>query len=278
MQAKAIACERPSEREEPLSRYSLGDIVRVMEREEIVSSISRSTLCRWYKQDALKPWRYRHWLFPRDPCFLAKATVVLNLYHRLWQAEPLGPDDYVLSADEKCGLQILARCQPTRPPQPGFVGQVEFEYERLGTLTYQAALDVFSGRVIGQIADKNCILTFNQLVERVMSQAPYNTARRVFWLVDNGSAHHPATFPNRLSGLHEHAIAVHLPTHASWLNQIELYFSILQRKALTPRDFSSRAEMANRILAFQDRFSAQAKPFNWRFSADDLRQRMKLLT
>ena len=90
-------------------------------------------------------------------------------------------------------------------------------------------------------------------------------------------AHHPATFATRLRGLYEHAIAVHLPTHASWLNQIELYFSILQRKALTPRDFNSPDQMADRILAFQHRFSAQAKPFNWRFSADDLRQRMQLL-
>jgi hypothetical protein len=246
-----------------------------MKQEQIVSSISPSTLWRWYKQDALKPWRYHTWLFSRDPGFLTKATVVLNLYHRIWAGEALGPDDYVLSADEKCGLQILARCHPTRAPVAGKQGQVEFEYERLGTLAYQAALDIFQGTVIGQIQDTNCILTFNQLVERVMSQPPYNTARRVFWIVDNGSAHHPATFPARLSGLYEHAIAVHLPTHASWLNQIELYFSILQRKALTPRDFNSRQEMADRILAFQDRFSAQAKPFNWRFSADDLRQRMQ---
>lgn len=162
---------------------------------------------------------------------------------------------------------------PTRAPIPKHAGQVEFEYERLGTLAYQAALDVFHGTVIGQIEDTNCILTFNQLVDRVMNQAPYNNARRVFWIIDNGSSHHPATFPARLTTLHEHAIAVHLPTHASWLNQIELYFSILQRKALTPRDFRDREEMAQRILAFQERFSVQAKPFNWRFSADDLRAR-----
>jgi hypothetical protein len=277
VQAKAIACERPQERGEPLGRYSLGDIVLIMKREEIVSSISRSTLCRWYKQDALKPWRYRSWLFPRDPRFLAKATVVLDLYHGFWAGERLGPDDYLISADEKSGLQILSRRHPTRAPIPGHAGQVEFEYERLGTLAYQAALDVFQGTVISQIETTNCIATFNQLVERVMTQPPYNTARRVFWIVDNGPSHHPATFPDRLAGLHEHAIAVHLPTHASWLNQIELYFSILQRKALTPRDFSTRHEMAQRILAFQDRFSAQAKPFNWRFSADDLRRRMNLL-
>lgn len=277
MQAKAIACERPQERGEPLGRYSLGDIVLIMQREAIVSSISRSTLCRWYQQDALKPWRYRNWLFPRDPRFLAKATLVLDLYHGFWAGEPLGPDDYLISADEKCGLQILSRLHPTRAPIPGQAGQVEFEYERLGTLAYQAALDVFRGTVMGQIETTNCIATFNQLVERVMNQPPYKTARRVFWIVDNGASHHPATFPDRLASLHEHAIAVHLPTHASWLNQIELYFSILQRKALTPRDFNSSQEMAQRILAFQDRFSAQAKPFNWRFSADDLRKRMNLL-
>ena len=84
MQAKAIACERPQARGEPLGRYSLGDIVLIMQREVMVCSISRSTLCRWYQQDALKPWRYHHWLFPRDPQFLAKATVVLNLYHGFW--------------------------------------------------------------------------------------------------------------------------------------------------------------------------------------------------
>jgi len=248
-----------------------------MQREEIVSSISVSTLCRWYKQDALKPWRYHNWLFPRDPQFLQKATVVLDLYHGLWQGEPLGPDDYLLSADEKCGLQVLARPHPTRSPQPAHLGQVEFEYERLGTIAYQAALDVFAGTVIGQIEDSNCIATFNNLIDKVMSQAPYQTARRVFWLVDCGSAHHPATFPARLAAKYHNAIAVHLPTHASWLNQIEIYFSILQRKALTPRDFNSAPAMADRILAFQDRFSAQAKPFNWRFSADDLKQRMHLL-
>jgi hypothetical protein len=277
-QAKAIACERPSERGEPLGRYSLADIVLIMKREDIVSQISRSTLCRWYREDALRPWRYHYWLFPRDPQFLEKATVVLNLYHGFWQGERLGPYDYILSADEKSQLQILRRDHPIRPPLPGHVGQVEFEYERLGTLTYQAVLDVRRGLVIGQIESSNCIETFNQLVDWVMTQPPYDTARRVFWIVDNGGSHHPSTFPARLASRHERAIAIHLPTHASWLNQIELYFSILQRKALTPRDFSDGDEMAQRILAFEKRFSEQARPFNWKFTADDLRERMKSLS
>jgi len=172
VQAKAIACERPSGRGEPLGRYSLGDIVLLMKRERIVTSISRSTLCRWYQQDALRPWRYQAWLFPRDPQFLAKAVIVLDLYHGFWQGEPLGPNDFILSADEKSQLQILARRHVTRSPQPGHMGQVEFEYERLGTLTYQAALDVHRGIVIGQIESSNCIVTFNQLTAEVLITHP----------------------------------------------------------------------------------------------------------
>jgi len=260
-----------------LGRYSLGDIVLIMKRERIVPCISRSTLCRWYQHDALRPWRYHSWLFPRDPQFLEKATVVLDLYQGFWQGERLGFDDFVLCADEKSQLQILSRCHPTRAPKPKQMGQVEFEYERLGTLTYQAALDVHRGIVIGQIQPTNNIETFNQLTDLVMLQPPYRTARRVFWIVDNGSSHHPTTFPARLTGMHEHAIAIHLPTHASWLSQIELYFSILERKALTPRDFTSGDEMVQRILAFEKRFSAKAQPFTWKFTAKDLRKRMKSL-
>lgn len=277
MQAKAVACEGPALREEPLSRYSLHDIALILQREKIVSRIHPSTLCRWFQKDALRPWRYHSWLFRRDPDFLAKATVVLDLYHRLWQEQALGPDDYVLSADEKSGLQVLARLHPTRPSLPSHPGQVEFEYERLGTVTYQAALDVRRGLVFGQVRSQNGIATFDELVDTVMSQPPYSAARRVFWIVDNGSSHHPATFPTRLSTRHEHAIAVHLPVHASWLNQIELYFSILQRKALTPRDFHSVEAMTLRILAFQQRFSERSQPFHWRFSAQNLRDRMAAL-
>lgn len=277
IQAKAIACEQPAQREAGLARYSLGDITLILKREGIVSQISRSTLCRWYQADALRPWRYRQWLFARDPLFLEKASVILDLYHGSWGGDKLGADDYVLCADEKSQLQILSRLHPTRAPQAGRMGQVEFEYDRLGTLTYQAALDVRAGKVIGQIVQGNGIQTFNQLVDRVMNQAPYNAARRVFWIVDNGGSHHPSTFPARLSGLHEHAIAIHLPVHASWLNQVELYFSILERKALTPRDFASDQAMADRILAFETRFNCQAQAFTWTYTAEQLRQRTRQL-
>lgn len=124
VQAKAIACEPPAKREQPLSRYGLSDIVIILKDEGIVETISRSTLCRWFKADALRPWRYRQWLFQRDPFFLERATVVLDLYEGFFEGKPLGPKDYLISADEKAGLQVLARTAPTRVPRAGETGQV----------------------------------------------------------------------------------------------------------------------------------------------------------
>jgi hypothetical protein len=109
-----------------------------------------------------------------------------------------------------------------------------------------------------------------------MRQEPYASAKRVFWIVDNGNSHHPSTFPRRLQKAFPHAVAVHLPTHASWLNQIELYFSIVQRKALTPNDFTTIQALAHRLLAFQEHYNRTANPFTWKFTREDLEQRLKL--
>lgn len=274
-QAKAVACERPSQKEKPLSRFSLAEVRTWLVEEKIVENISIATVWRWLHQDAIRPWYYRNWLFPRDPQFLEKASQVLDLYHRMWQGAPFGSNDYVISADEKSQLQALGRSATTLAPSAGKSGRFEFEYERNGTLVYLAALDVFNGTVFGRVDSANGIQPFNQLVHLVMQQEPYTSAGRVFWLVDNGSSHHPSTFPDRLHGLYPNAIAVMLPTHASWLNQIELFFSILQRKALTPNDFATLQSLADRILRFQKYYNLTAKPFNWRFSKNDLEKRIK---
>ena len=146
-----------------------------------------------------------------------------------------------MSADEKSGVQILLTGLPSRPTVPGHLLQVEFEYERLGTVAYHAALDVFRGKILGQVVNTTSIATFNQLLDRVMRQEPYQSDERVFWLVDGGCAYHRSTFFSRLKGLYPNALAVLLPVHSSWLNQIELYFSIVQRKVLTPLDVANAA-------------------------------------
>jgi transposase len=274
-QIKAVACEQPAKLELPLSRFSLTDILSWVQQAQIVSGISVSTLWRLLHQDAIRPWYYRAWLFPRDPRFVEKAGPVLDLYQGLWEGKSLGARDYVISADEKSGIQVLARQHPTWPPISGQPGRYEFEYERRGTLAYLAALDVFSGQVFGRVDDTVGIVPFGKLVDLVMEQTPYNTADQVFWIVDGGSSHHPNTSPARLQAAYANITVVHLPTHASWLNQIEIYFSILTRKALTPMDLSHKQAVKERILGFQERYNETARPFRWNFTRDDLLERLK---
>ena len=270
-------CATLCEHDLPLSRFSVADLLRVVHRQASLAALSRSTLARYLRQDALKPWPYRYWLFPRDPEFVPRACVVLDLYAGFWEGQPLGPKDSVLSADEKSGLQILRRCHPSRPTRPGQVRQVEFEYERLGTLAYHVAWDVFRGRPWGQVVDTTSIATFNQLVDQVMQQEPYASDERVFWIVDGGCAHHRNTFPARLTGLYPNAIAVLLPLHASWLNQVELYFSIVQRKVLTPLEVADGVALTRRLLDFQAYYAEVAKPFTWKFTSADLQNRLDAL-
>ena len=105
-----------------------------------------------------------------------------------------------------------------------------------------------------------------------MATEPYRSARRVFWIVDNGSSHRGSKSVDRLETAHRNLKLVHLPIHASWLNQIEIYFSVLQRKVLTPTDCDSLSELQDRILNFQTQYEASAKPFRWRFTRVDLAQ------
>jgi len=276
-QIKAIACEKPSDLNLPLSRFSLAEIGLWIKQAAVVPTISTSSIWRLLHQAAIRPWFYRGWLFPRDPAFVSKAGLILDLYQRYWQDQPLGPDDYVISADEKSGLQVLARRHPTQPPAPGQAGHYEFEYVRHGTLAYLAALDVLSGRIFGRIEDTTGIEPFGRLVDQVMRQAPFHAARRVFWIVDGGASHHPSTAPARLRACYPNIVVVHTPTHASWLNQIEIYFSILQRKALTPLDAADRLMLAERILCYQEYYNRTAKPFNWKFTRTDLQKRLRAL-
>jgi hypothetical protein len=275
-QVVAIVCETLEAHKLPLSRFSITDLQRLVVQEQGLAKLSQASLGRILRQNALKPWQYRHWLFPRDPDFVAKACVVLDLYAGFWQGQALGPDEYVLSADEK-SIQILSRCHPSLSASPAHQQRVEFEYERLGTLAYHAAWDVFRAKIFGRVAPNTCIATFNQLLEWVMTQAPYQNSARTFWIVDGGCAHHPRTFPARLQGLYPNALAVSLPTHSSWLNQIEIFFSIVQRKVLTPMDVADEDTLTARLLDFQDYYQQTAKPFSWNFTTADLKKRLQAL-
>jgi hypothetical protein len=147
---------------------------------------------------------------------------------------------------------------------------VEHEYSRCGAWTYIAALDVHRARVFGRCEAQNGIAPFDRLVEQVMTRPPYHDARRVFWIVDNCSAHRGVRAVQRLRHLYPRLTLVHAPVHASWLNQIEIYFSIVQRKVLTPNDFPDLNAVAERLLDFQYYWETTAHPFEWKFTRQDL--------
>ncbi|MFD4949895.1 IS630 family transposase [Streptomyces sp. NPDC058409] len=269
-EVKVLACQLPAETGTPLSRWSCPELAREVVARAIAPAMSASTVRRWLKADAIKPWQYRSWIFIRDPDFQAKAARVLDLYARTFDGEPLGEDEYVISSDEKTSIQARCRCHPTLAPGQARAMRVSHEYQRGGALAYLAAYDVHRAKVFGRCEQKTGIAPFMNLVTQVMTTEPYASAKRVFWIVDNGSSHRGKKAINRLTTAFPNAAMVHTPVHASWTNQIEIFFSIVQRKVVSPNDFTNLTQVRDRLRAFEDRYNATAQPFQWRFTTSDL--------
>jgi hypothetical protein len=261
---KAVACEAVCRTKLPLSRLSTSDLAEQASA-ALCRSISPSTVWRILDSDAIKPWRYKYWIFPRDPKFSEKASRVLDLYAGFWEGGRLGRRDFIISSDEKTSIQARIRCHATLPTGPRRPMRVEHEYQRGGALQYLAAWDVRRGRVLGRCEQKTGIDSFGRLVEEVMRTEPYRSASRVFWVVDNGSSHRGHAAVKRLRKVYRKAVLVHTPVHASWLNQVEIYFSIIQRKVLTPNDFASLEEVEQRLRLYEELSNREPRPFDWKF-------------
>lgn len=277
VQIKALACELPLLSGMPLSHWSCADIARAAEHRGIAATISGTTIWRWLHEDAIRPWQHRSWLFPRDPNFLQKAGRILDLYHRYWLGRRLRSDEYVLSTDEKTSIQARARIHPTAAPRSLHAMRIEHGYQRRGAWAYLAALDVHHATVRGRCEPTTGIEPFGRLIEQVMQEDRYREARRVFVIVDNGSSHRGERSILRMRKQYPKIVLVHSPVHASWLNQIEIYFSILQRKLLTPNDFQSLDELRTQIEAFERYFESIGQPFNWTFTRSDLNNWLRKL-
>lgn len=268
-QVKAIACELPRAHGVALSRFSRAELHQFVV-EQAISQASASTIGRWLAEDAIKPWQRRSWIFPRDPNFLERAGPILDLYAGRWEGKLLEPGDMVISADAKPSIQARKRIHPGAPPAPGRGQLVEHEYERRGAVTYLDAWDVRRGKVMGRTEPKGGIAAFDRLVWQVMTKEPYASARRVFWIIDNGSDHRGQKSINRLQSRWPNLILVHTPVHGSWLNQVEIYHSIIQRKVLDPNDFDDTAAIARALNDFEHRYNEIAEPFDWNFTRADL--------
>ncbi len=178
---------------------------------------------------------------------------------------------------KKPSIQARKRKHQTLAPGSNKVMLVESEYERKGSWAYMAGWDVHRAKVFGRCELRSGIASYDRLVDQVMVQEPYCSAERVFWIVDNGSSHRGEKACSRLSKRWPAIELVHLPVHASWLNQIEIYFSVVQRKVLTPCSFKSLYDLEDRLLSFQEHYQAIVTPFEWKFTRADLHQMLEKL-
>ena len=266
----ALACQLPAATGVPLARWSGPELAAEITKAGLASPISPSSVLRILAEHPIKPWQYQSWICPRDPDFAAKATVILDLYRGYYQGKRLAPGDRVICVDAKPSIQARSRCCQTSPPARGQPIRVEHEYERKGALALLAALDVRTGKVFASTPATTGIAPFMDLIGQVMSTGPYLSAPRVFVIVDNGSDHRGKAAIRRLAAAHPNAIMIHTPVHASWLNQIEIFFSIIQKKVISPNDFASLSDLSSTLLAFTDRYNQTARPFNWNYTAKDL--------
>jgi len=264
-----MACEMIAETKEPLSRQSLADLVRRAQT-TLSKKISRSTVWRMLHESAIKPWQHEHWLFPKDPRFAEKAGPILDLYAGMWEGKLLGRGNYVLSMDEKTSIQARGRRHEETPPQPKQTRRIESEYKRNGALQYLAAWDVHRGIVVGRCEKKTGIKPFGLLVDQVLEQEPYNDATQLFFIVDNGSSHRGQASVERMRRRDKRIVLVHTPIHASWLNQVEIYFSIIQRKVLTPNDFANLEAIRVRLALYEELSNRTPTSFAWKFTRQDM--------
>jgi transposase len=230
-EVKALACRLPAETGTPLSRWSCPELAREAAARGIAPFVSASTVRRRLDQDAIKPWRTTPGSSSPPPAS-AEAARLLDLYARAMR--------------------------------------VNHAYGRGGAQTYLAAYDVHRAKVFGRTAPCTGIDPFMNRVAQVMSQEPYASAKRVFWIVDNGSSHRGQKTADRLAVAFPNAVMVHTPVHTSWLNQVEIYFSVVQRKVVQPTDFTDLGQGRDRLRALEDRYNATAKPFQWKFTTSDL--------
>jgi transposase len=279
-QAVALACSRPQEQEVPLARWSAREIARRLIALGLVAVIAVCTVSRWLVQDQLRPWRYHNWQHILDPkAFLERARPVLRLYE---QAKALlHQGTWVVCTDEKTSLQAREREQLPRPAQAEQPVLVSPRYKRHGAWHLFAALSVADGQVYGQCRARKCFRDFCAfLTEVLIPEARRRQVQTLALILDNGSTHASkqlaAWLQSYVAGLPEQlAIEIYwLPKNASWLDQIEIWFSILQRKLLQPNDFASLEALQKAIWAFIRYYNETAKPIHWTYTVEKLEQKL----
>ena len=242
--------------------------------------IAASTVGRWLVAERVKPWRYHTWQHILDPqAFLERARPVLRLYERA--RELLKQGTWVVCVDEKTSIQAREREQAPDPAASGHPVHISAHYERRGALQLFAGLSVADGEVYGQCHLRKRFVDFQTfLVEVIILQALRRGVHTLALILDNGTTHAPKQLERWLKEqveTHGWALDIQiywLPTNASWLDQIEIWFSILQRKLLQPNHFESLGELEQAILDFIAYCNQTARPIQWSYTVDKLEEKL----
>ena len=254
-----MACEMPDLRGRSLSQWDCTELARQLVAEGVVSSISAQSVGRILASHRLKPWRHHLWLSPKVPRDAAFAAAVLNLSDLY--SRPLAPHEMVLCVDEKTSLQPRTRKARTLPPESGKPMRVESEYERKGALNLFAAFDTRSGKVYHSTAERKRQVDFIVLLDKLELEInPSITAIHI--VLDNLRMHKGKLVQDWLAR-HPRFQFHHPPVHCSWMNQVEQWFSILQRKRFGIANFADKQDLAERLDAFVREWNANAHAFRW---------------
>ncbi len=285
-----LATERPADHGVPATQWSLSDLAARIINDAHAAAMSRSTIFRVLNEAAIKPHKSRYWLNSHDPDFEAKTLEIAKLYLAAPQWHQHG--ELVICTDEKTGIQALEPKSPTKPVQPGMPALREFEYIRHGTRCLIASLIVPTGKVIGDVLARRTSADFSRHIRHVARQFP--DTKRFHWVMDNLNTHWSLDLCRtmaRLSGVRfdskglrtgsqrrafltdpEHRHVIHYtPKHGSWLNQIEIWFGVLQRRLLHRGEFSSKADLTRQLLAYLEYYNVHwARPYRWTYTGQPL--------
>jgi len=279
-QVTAIACSLPKQSQVPLARWSRAELARRVSQDLTLPRLSASSVGRWLKAERLRPWRYHSWQHIHDPqTFLQRARPVLQAYA---QAQVLlRAGTWLVSLDEKTSIQAREGEQPPRPARPGKPMRHEARSHRRGARHLFAGLSVADGQVYGTCRERKCFVDFQAFLQQVIiPEALRRKVQTVTFILDNGTTHAPKQLERWLreqeAGCSErlHFQVLWLPPNASWLDQIEIWFSVLQRKHLQPNHFVSTTALETSLSDYIASYNQTAKPINWTYTVEKLEHKL----
>ncbi|MCA1617204.1 MAG: IS630 family transposase, partial [Acidobacteria bacterium] len=265
-QLTALACSNPSDHGKVWKRWSGEKLATVAVEKEIVGAISASTIRRWLREDKIKPWRYHSWQKSTDPQFVEKAGPVLDLYENAQHLAAHG--EAVCCADEKPSIQARERVDQTLAAIPGQSVRVADRYKRRGALQLFCALMVASGLTFADSFARKRFADFKQFLTKLFASAHCRGLRVLHLILDNGKTHAPRQLGGWIASLElSFEVRIYwLPTYASWLDQVEIIFSKVQRDVLTPNDFASTLALKKDLMKYFAELNRHPKPIHWTYT------------